>query len=328
MKNVIRWSMGLMLSLVIGAPMVSAQQQGHQRMMMPRVPADKLEEARALTSPLSPSPDIVEQGKAIYEGKGGCVNCHGASGRGDGPGAATLKPPPRVFRSHGFWRHRSEGEIFWVIKYGSPGTGMIPFGGMLSDEEIWTVMQYERSFAGGPHGGRGGPQGGGRHRGRGMMRQHGNEEGYGMRSGAMGMAGQQVDPGEAVMDKAAKAKAATIGIAQAVTAANNHVPGTVLEVEFQAEEDQGFWEVEIVTDDGKMMEVKVDSQTGAILSSEEEKPKDDQKPMRHGKGKKHHGLKGQHEGCEGEGMGGGHMSGGGMKGGSMAGECMKGHKQE
>ena len=47
---------------------------------------------------------------------------------------------------------------------------MIPFGGMLTDEEIWTVIQYEQSFAGGPHGGRGPRHGrGGRHGGRGMM---------------------------------------------------------------------------------------------------------------------------------------------------------------
>lgn len=148
-----------------------AQNRGHQQMMMPRVPAENMDEARMLKNPLPFSPGIVEQGRKIYEGKGTCINCHGATGRGDGPGAATLNPPPRVFRSHGFWRHRSEGEIFWVIKYGSAGTAMIPFGGLLSDEEIWTVMQYERSFAGGPPGGRGGPRHGrgGRHGGPGMM---------------------------------------------------------------------------------------------------------------------------------------------------------------
>ena len=170
MKHTSQWASGLIVVLAVSGSPVLAQQHGQQQMMMPRVPAEKLAEARALMNPLPPSPDIVEKGKTIYEGKGGCVNCHGASGRGDGPGAATLKPPPRVFRSHGFWRHRSEGEIFWVIKYGSPGTAMIPFGGMLSDEEIWTVMQYERSFSGGSYGGGGGPQGGGRHQGRGMMR--------------------------------------------------------------------------------------------------------------------------------------------------------------
>jgi mono/diheme cytochrome c family protein len=128
-------------------------------MMQPRVPADKLAEARGLTSPLPDSPDMVEKGKALYEGKGTCFNCHGKEGMGDGPAAASLDPSPRNFHHHGFWRHRAEGEIFWVIKYGSPGTAMIGFGGALSDEEIWAIIQYERSFAGdhGP-GGRMGPR--------------------------------------------------------------------------------------------------------------------------------------------------------------------------
>ncbi|MDR4494854.1 MAG: cytochrome c [Nitrospirales bacterium] len=161
----IRRLIGLILGLVIWVPMAFAQGHGHQQMMMPRVPADRMDEARVLKSPLPASPDIVEKGKAIYEGKGTCINCHGANGRGDGPGAATLSPPPRIFRSHGFWMHRTEGEIFWVIKHGSAGTAMIPFGGLLTDEEIWTVMQYERSFAGDPRGG--GPRHGrgGRHGG-------------------------------------------------------------------------------------------------------------------------------------------------------------------
>jgi len=317
-----KW-LSLILVLVASSSQVLAQGHGHQQMMMPRVPADKLAEARALVNPLPSSPDIVEKGKTIYEGKGGCVNCHGASGRGDGPGAATLKPPPRVFRSHGFWMHRSEGEIFWVIKNGSPGTAMIPFGGMLSDEEIWSVMQYERSFSGGPHGGGGGPQGDGRHQGPGMMQHQRSQEGYSAESGGMAMADQQAEPGRDVMDKAQKAKAASVGIAQAIAAANTHVPGTVLEAEFDAEENHAFWEVEIVTDDGKIMEVKVDSQTGAILSSEEEEPENDQKPMRQGKGDKHQGSKGEHECCEGDGMGSGHMGGKHMGGGGM-----KGHMQE
>ena len=152
----------LVLIVVWGSFFVNPVLAREGYIMAPRVPADKLEEARALKSPLPDSPDIVEKGKAIYEGKGTCFNCHGNSGRGDGPGGLSLTPSPRNFLHHGMWRHRTEGEIFWVIKHGSPGTGMIPFGGLLTDEEIWTVMQYERSFAKGR-----GPGGMGRHRGRG-----------------------------------------------------------------------------------------------------------------------------------------------------------------
>jgi len=117
-------------------------------MMAPRVPADKLAQVRALTSPLQDSPEIVEQDKVLYNGKGTCVNCHGKDGSGNGPGAAKLEPSPRDFRHHGFWRHRTEGELFWVIKYGSPGTAMLGFGQVLSDEEVWTIIRYVRTFAG------------------------------------------------------------------------------------------------------------------------------------------------------------------------------------
>jgi mono/diheme cytochrome c family protein len=147
-------------------PAWAAERHGMQGMMEPRVPNDKLSEARALTSPLPDSPDVVEKGKILYEGKGTCFTCHGLSGRGDGPAGATLNPPPRNFHHRGFWRHRSEGEIFWVIKNGSPGTAMMPFGGALTDEDIWSIIQYERTFSAGrgPRRGMGPPEGMG-HRG-------------------------------------------------------------------------------------------------------------------------------------------------------------------
>jgi mono/diheme cytochrome c family protein len=126
-----------------------------RNIMLPRVPADQLSAARALSNPMPSSSEVAAKGKALYEGKGTCANCHGPNGRGDGVAAVNLDPSPRNFHHHGFWRHRTEGEVFWVIKHGSLGTGMLPFGGVLTDEEIWTVIQYERSFSGG-HGPMGG----------------------------------------------------------------------------------------------------------------------------------------------------------------------------
>ena len=134
--------------LVVVASLAIPAGAAERHMMLPRVPADKLAEALALTSPLPSSPEIVEQGKALYHGKGTCFNCHGKDGGGNGPLAVQLNPSPRNFQHHGFWRHRTEGEIFWVIKNGSVGTAMVGFGGQLTDEEIWSIIQYERSFAG------------------------------------------------------------------------------------------------------------------------------------------------------------------------------------
>ena len=39
----------------------------------------------------------IERGRALYAANG-CGTCHGATGRGDGPMAKTLNPPPRDFR--------------------------------------------------------------------------------------------------------------------------------------------------------------------------------------------------------------------------------------
>ena len=136
---------------------ISPVEAAGPHMMQPRVPAGQLEEARALTSSIAVSPNVIAQGKTLYEGKGSCANCHGMNGDGQGPGAANLKPPPRNFLHDGFWRHRTEGEIFWVVKHGSPGTAMIPFGGMLSDDEIWTIIRYVQTFShsSAPHKGKG-----------------------------------------------------------------------------------------------------------------------------------------------------------------------------
>ncbi len=165
----------LAVALACVAVSVSAALAAERHMMQPRVPADKLAEARALASPLPNSAEIVEKGKALYHGKGTCFNCHGKDGSGNGMAAVGLDPSPRNFQHHGFWRHRTEGEIYWVIKHGSPGTAMIGFGDQLTDEEIWSIIQYERSFAG--------------ERGHGMMG-HGEGMGPGMGSGG-GMGGME-----------------------------------------------------------------------------------------------------------------------------------------
>ena len=48
MKQAFQWASGLILALVVSGSPVLAQEHGHQQMMKPRVPADKLAEARAL----------------------------------------------------------------------------------------------------------------------------------------------------------------------------------------------------------------------------------------------------------------------------------------
>ena len=116
-----------------------------------RVPKKERGAAKKLKSPfgkLKKAPaDIVAEGKKIFEGKGTCVNCHGKSGEGNGPAGKVLNPSPRNFTNCKFHKKRKDGELFWVVKNGSPGTGMVSMvPATISEEDAWKVLAYERSF--------------------------------------------------------------------------------------------------------------------------------------------------------------------------------------
>jgi mono/diheme cytochrome c family protein len=116
---------------------------------VPRVPADQIAAAKAMKNPLQATPENIAKGKAIFEGKGTCFTCHGLSGKGDGDAGKALDPTPRDFTNAQFHGLRTDGEMFWVIKNGSAGTGMISYNpAMITDEETWQVILYERSFKG------------------------------------------------------------------------------------------------------------------------------------------------------------------------------------
>ena len=115
-----------------------------------RMPSDQIAESEALKSPLPASPEVIAEGKAIFEGKGTCFTCHGLEGNGEGDAGAALDPGPRNFTNPVFHDCKTVGEMFWVVKNGSPGTGMIPavITGILTEEEAWKAILYEKTFKG------------------------------------------------------------------------------------------------------------------------------------------------------------------------------------
>ena len=50
--------------------------------LKPRVPAHLIEEARHWKNPLEATPDNIEKGKGLFQGKAFCATCHGRDGRG------------------------------------------------------------------------------------------------------------------------------------------------------------------------------------------------------------------------------------------------------
>ncbi|MFQ5450202.1 MAG: c-type cytochrome [Nitrospinaceae bacterium] len=87
-------------------------------------------------------------GKKIYTKTAkpmACKMCHGDKGDGGGKLGAALKPKPRNFACAATMKKVSPGQMFWVIKNGSAGTGMVAHKKTLKDKEIWDVIKYIRS---------------------------------------------------------------------------------------------------------------------------------------------------------------------------------------
>lgn len=103
----------------------------------------------AKTNPLPASSSTIQAGKKLFQETAtplACMNCHGAAGDGRGAMGAAFQPPPRNFTCGQTMKGISDGQLFWVIKNGSPGTGMMAFGN-LSEDDVWKLIHYIRSLA-------------------------------------------------------------------------------------------------------------------------------------------------------------------------------------
>ncbi len=73
------------------------------------------------------------------------------------------------------------------------------------------------------------------------------------------------------------AATAKVTIDQAIKTASEKVAGKVVEAELEKKHNTLVWEVEVVTEENKVMEVHIDAESGAVIAVEEEKPEKDMK---------------------------------------------------
>jgi mono/diheme cytochrome c family protein len=101
------------------------------------IPADAAE----LKSPLTASPEVLEQGASVFESR--CRKCHGPEGKGDGPlsdpahPAADLTAGPRSALA-------PDGVLFYRIWNGRKP--MPAFKAELTREEVWSVVEHVKSL--------------------------------------------------------------------------------------------------------------------------------------------------------------------------------------
>ncbi len=102
--------------------------------------ADLSERTGVALDELPPSAPSLTRGAGIYQAN--CTGCHGSVGRGDGPMAAGLDPPPADLADWGALRDQSPLDYFRRISIGVVGTAMPAFEGRLAAEDRWAVALY------------------------------------------------------------------------------------------------------------------------------------------------------------------------------------------
>ena len=96
---------------------------------------------KAMKNPVKADAASVAEGKELYNKN--CASCHGKAGLGDGVKARTLETFPGDF-SKPAYQNLSDGELFGKTKIGRED--MPAFSGKIADEDIWSIVNYTRTF--------------------------------------------------------------------------------------------------------------------------------------------------------------------------------------
>ncbi|MDP2924748.1 MAG: cytochrome c [Nanoarchaeota archaeon] len=96
---------------------------------------------KSMKNPVAMSDASTTAGQALY--KKTCTPCHGKTGLGDGVKVKSLKTMPGNMSLSEF-QNLADGEHFYKTKMGRGD--MTKYEGKLSDEDIWNLVNYMRTF--------------------------------------------------------------------------------------------------------------------------------------------------------------------------------------
>ena len=103
-------------------------------------------EFRNLSNPLPATADNIAAGKQLFAAQ--CAVCHGNSGKGDGPAAAQLNPPPSDLTVAVHTPIASDAYLYWTLAEGGApiGSAMPPFKNTFSATDAWKIILYLRQM--------------------------------------------------------------------------------------------------------------------------------------------------------------------------------------
>ena len=93
-------------------------------------------------NPLPESLGNIEAGKAAFSHY--CIACHGLDGQNTGvPFAETMSPPVPSLKANSVQSY-TDGQLKWIIENGLAPSGMPASKGILTDNEMWSIVVYIR----------------------------------------------------------------------------------------------------------------------------------------------------------------------------------------
>ncbi len=114
-----------------------------------RATAEAPDDILNLKNPVEANLKSLREGENLFHYKSSptsCKVCHGSNGNGLGMMAQGEGPMPRNFTCKKTMASITDGQMFWIIKNGSPGTRMPPYKMFLTDDQIWKLILYVRTF--------------------------------------------------------------------------------------------------------------------------------------------------------------------------------------
>jgi mono/diheme cytochrome c family protein len=100
-------------------------------------------------NPVPLNSEALKAGETIFQLSGKpitCKTCHGVKGDGIAESDFESTPPPRNFSCAETMKALPDGQLFWIIRNGSPNTSMFAFPS-LSDKQVWQLIHYIRQFS-------------------------------------------------------------------------------------------------------------------------------------------------------------------------------------
>jgi len=118
-----------------GASGTSSSNQDEADTLAP-VPAEYAGKANPLGT------DAAAEGATVFHSN--CEMCHGPQGHGDGPASGSLDPQPKNLAA--LQEGAADDYLFWRISEGKPGTAMVAWKGILTEQQVWQVVTFIRTL--------------------------------------------------------------------------------------------------------------------------------------------------------------------------------------